>query len=187
MSDTTGLTLADNTSSLAIENNSRILLMFDAGSATDDWAFRWANPDSSTNRIAEILAFNAAGRLTWNFIAGLDVSVRDLGDGFTYVMLLPIATADYNQNGVVDAPDYVMWRKSLGSTTNHAADGNHNGIVDNDDFELWRSTFGELAIGSGSAIAATPVPEPGILPLVTIIGIWALCLTQRGDMRRLDK
>ena len=147
MSDTTGLTLADNTSSLAIENNSHMVLTFDAGSATDDWAFRWANPDSSTNRIAEILALNAAGRLIWNSVAGLDVSVRDLGDGFTYVMLLPIAAADYNHNGIVDAADYVLWRKSLGSTTNLAADGNHNGMVDNDDFELWRSTFGELAMG----------------------------------------
>ena len=137
MSDTTGLTLADNTSSLAIENNSRMVLTFDAGSATDDWAFRWANPDSSTNRIAEILALNAAGRLIWNSVAGLDVSVRDLGDGFTYVMLLSWpATTTTTASSM--RPTMCCGEKASGTTFTPA------------DYDVWlRSHFGQ-STGGGS-------------------------------------
>ena len=37
---------------------------------------------------------------------------------------------DYNFNGVVDAADYIVWRKSLGSTNDLRADGDGNGSVD---------------------------------------------------------
>ena len=39
-------------------------------------------------------------------------------------------TGDYNGNGVVDAADYVVWRKTLNSTaspTGSGADGNQSG------------------------------------------------------------
>ena len=50
---------------------------------------------------------------------------------------------DYNSNGSVDAADYVLWRKTLGSTTMLAADGSGpstgvpNGVVDSFDYSFW--------------------------------------------------
>ena len=43
---------------------------------------------------------------------------------------------DYNLDGAVDAADYVLWRATLGSTTNLAADGNQNGVIDSSDFDV---------------------------------------------------
>jgi glucose/arabinose dehydrogenase len=78
---------------------------------------------------------------------------------------------DYNSDGSVDAADYVLWRKTLGSTTMLDADGDGDGIVDTFDFEIWRTTFGNVA-GAGAAGQAAFVPEPGsyVLYLATCIG-----------------
>ena len=49
---------------------------------------------------------------------------------------------DYNANSTVDAGDYVLWRKTVGSVTNHQADGSGltigvpNGTVDQSDYNL---------------------------------------------------
>ena len=55
---------------------------------------------------------------------------------------------DYNQDGTVDAADYVVWRKSLGQVgVDLAADGNGNGKVDEPDFNIWRTRFGAIVSG----------------------------------------
>ena len=52
---------------------------------------------------------------------------------------------DYNFDGAVDAADYVVWRKTEGSTTDLRADGNGDGRVDQADHELLKSNFGQSA------------------------------------------
>jgi T5SS/PEP-CTERM-associated repeat protein len=77
---------------------------------------------------------------------------------------------DYNDNGVVDAADYVVWRNTLGDAgIGLPADGNGNNQIDPGDYTVWRMHFGQ-ASGSGTAqlhvkpkLAA--VPEPGTLVL----------------------
>lgn len=72
--------------------------------------------------------------------------------------LLP--TGDYNQNGIVDAADYAIWRDSLGQSISpgDGADGNRNGVIDSGDYNLWRSHFGESL--TNATFTATSVPEP---------------------------
>jgi parallel beta-helix repeat protein len=80
---------------------------------------------------------------------------------------------DYNQNSVVDAGDYLVWRDSFGQSGSAlAADGDGNGSVGDEDYELWRTHFGQKAGPTGSSsIAATglpggnsyPVPEPSTI------------------------
>jgi T5SS/PEP-CTERM-associated repeat protein len=77
---------------------------------------------------------------------------------------------DYNQNGVVDAADYVVYRNTLGQTgTGLPADGNNNGQVDTGDLTVWQANFGKTA-GSGSTVgSAASVPEPAGLALVAVM------------------
>lgn len=70
-----------------------------------------------------------------------------------------VAPGDYNGDGTVDAADYLVWRRTLDSTTDLRADGNGNGVIDANDYSVWQSYFG-ATYGNGSASATAPVPEP---------------------------
>jgi T5SS/PEP-CTERM-associated repeat protein len=66
-------------------------------------------------------------------------------------ILLP---GDYNNNGAVDAADYVIWRKGVGIAPTPES------------YNLWRVNFGEPS-GSGAASALnSTVPEPTTLVLL---------------------
>jgi hypothetical protein len=71
----------------------------------------------------------------------------------------PLLPGDYNDDNVVDAADYVVWRKTLGMTGVPAysgADGNGDTTIDQDDFQVWRTHFGQTLSppGHGSGAAA---------------------------------
>jgi hypothetical protein len=75
---------------------------------------------------------------------------------------------DYNRNGIVDAADYIVWRKMFGQLgTGLAADGDLSGAVDAGDYNVWRENFGQAAPGAGAAQPfETGVPEPSSMMLV---------------------
>ena len=91
----------------------------------------------------------------------------------TSIVLRVALAGDYNFDGVVDAADYVVWRKSLGQTGDGlAADGNADGVVDNWDHSVWTAHFGQTA-GSGSVGSLqSAVPEPATLFLL-LLGVIA--------------
>ena len=68
----------------------------------------------------------------------------------------PALLGDYNLNNVVDAADYIVWRKSLnttGVTPYYGADGSGNGSIGQEDLAVWRARFGNTAppaAGSGA-------------------------------------
>ena len=76
-------------------------------------------------------------------------------------------TGDYNENGTVDAADYVLWRD------NPAAFGG-----DPAGYNTWRANFGNTAAGSGIAVGAAAVPEPMGLVLL-LVGVLGLGLGRR--------
>jgi len=93
---------------------------------------------------------------------------------------------DYNQDLIVDASDYTVWRSALGSTNSPRADGNFDGLVDAADYTVWRDNFGlDLSgagygspIGSGSigGALAVAVPEPTTVLMALIAGCGFLSL-----------
>jgi glucose/arabinose dehydrogenase len=69
-----------------------------------------------------------------------------------------LLAGDYNANGTVDAADYILWRKTLGSTTVLAADGSHNNKVDQADYTIWQNNFGNT-VHTSSPGAGSTIPE----------------------------
>ena len=81
-------------------------------------------------------------------VSPIDLAIlRDVG------VPIKIATGDFNQDGVVDAADYVVWRKGLGTT-----------YLPND-YNVWRAHFGETGSRGASIDATAAVPEPGTIAI----------------------
>ncbi len=87
---------------------------------------------------------------------------------------------DFNNDGKVDAGDYVTWRKNDG--TNNALP-NDNGLgtpITSAHYDLWRENFGTPpGAGSGSGLGEAAVPEPASAALL-LIGIVTLCWRRRS-------
>jgi hypothetical protein len=74
---------------------------------------------------------------------------------------------DYNNNGVVDAADYIVYRKYL-NTLEEIPNDETPGWVMQDDLEVWRRRFGSTG-GSGGASSST-VPEPASCVACALLG-----------------
>jgi hypothetical protein len=95
--------------------------------------------------------------------ANYTVSNVWVGTASDFFALPTAAMGDFNADGVVDAADYSVWRKTFGQTgAGLAADGDGDYLVDVGDFHVWRAHFGEVVgSGGGSGIGLQPaVPEP---------------------------
>lgn len=72
--------------------------------------------------------------------------------------------ADYDGDLEIGAGDYDLWSQSFGSTIDLRADGNQDGVVDAIDFTLWRDAQ-ELATLAQTSFAASDLAPP-LLPAV---------------------
>jgi hypothetical protein len=100
---------------------------------------------------------------------GSDVVLLGLGSEFIGVPGLP---GDYNDDGVVNAADYVVWRNADGTSTELP---NRNpelgGDVGADDYTYWVNNFGN-GLETGSAASAA-VPEPAAALLLMLAALAA--------------
>jgi hypothetical protein len=97
--------------------------------------------------------------------------------------LIPASNGDYNQNGVVDAADYVVWRASAGQTgVGLVADGNGDNVVNTLDYDYWRGKFGQSVLGAGAGSDFSPgsaVPEPSTCGWLGVVMALAFCRRRR--------
>lgn len=151
-----------------------------------------------TLNVSLINGFHPAGGnsfdiLDWGSLAGTFTSLQlaPIGGGYVWdtsqlytigVLSVGGTLGDYNHNGVVDAPDYAIWRKTRGqSGSGLDADGDGNGVVDAGDLGVWQSQFGKPpGSGSGSGASLSAVPEPTtVVMLISAIGGWCGCASGR--------
>jgi hypothetical protein len=93
-----------------------------------------------------------------NTLGHFDTTLRDAnGDSIPLTVnngsltLSSFPTGDYNSNGIVDAADYVVWRKTDGTLA---------------DYNVWRAHFGQSDASDTGASATTGVPEPATFVLL---------------------
>ena len=135
-----------------------------------------ANNAVYTQENDPFLEFGFSFNAEWGSI---DVDFLSYAFGIHLPTQAPTGIAgDFNEDGKVDAADYVVWRKNTA-----------NGALPNDDglttqtarFNLWRGNFGEMEMpGGGSGSGA--VPEPSSAVLLSLAAI-AVGLSARRRMR----
>ena len=105
-------------------------------------------------------AFAVSSPYTWN-LSQLYTT------GEVTLAALPAIPGDFNNNGTVDAADYIVWRKT---------DGTQAG------YNTWRAHFGQAA-GSGAAGDSLnmAVPEPESLSLLLVAAVGCL-IVPRGRL-----
>jgi len=120
--------------------------------------------------------------------AGDDYAV--LFENFTLIDPNKVLPGDYNNDGMVDAIDYAVWRENLG-TSGPEGDGTGDdllgvpdGDVDTFDYQFWAANFGATT-GSGqlSAALSSSTPEPSTSLLVALLlGVASGTYTRRSPI-----
>jgi hypothetical protein len=127
-------------------------------------------PGDGTYPFAYVDVTSASGVLiTGTFVIGSDSAPIGIGSGLLLTLggqLIGGVPGDFNDNGTVDAADYVLWR-SGGPLQNNSTAG-----VQPADYDFWRSRFGAIAgTGAGVGAMSAAIPEPSSLGLLAI-AIW---------------
>jgi autotransporter-associated beta strand protein len=94
---------------------------------------------------------------------------------------VPLA-GDFNNDGKVDAGDYVTWLKANG-TNNALLNDNGLGVpVGQAHLDLWRQNFGNARPAAGSGLAGGTIPEPSTI-LLALVAAAGLTATSRRRKR----
>jgi hypothetical protein len=114
------------------------------------------------------------------YIRWLSSNISGANDGLAIddfsigTSLAPGIAGDYNNNGIVDAGDYIIWRKKLNQSVVIPNDITPGTVVSQDHTE-WKNRFGKTSSEFGAG-AGTSVPEPGTKHFaVTMAAVALLC------------
>ncbi|WP_146590455.1 sialidase family protein [Posidoniimonas polymericola] len=97
-------------------------------------------------------------------------------DGLGYALVTEPLLGDFNNDGVVDAADYSVWRDNLGAsiTLPNEDPSVTPGTVSEQDYETWRKNYGAVAAAPSTG-GAREVPEPAAAWLLPgLAGRWWL-------------
>ncbi len=117
--------------------------------------------------VTKVLPANEWGRIIAT--GGINSFIVDgtdfLIDNLSATLLAGLA-GDYNKNQVVDAGDYVLWRKLLNTPSG---------------YNSWRSNFSAAGMDaeSGTSVAAFAIPEPPTLAMVLLGFPWFVAIPRR--------
>jgi hypothetical protein len=113
------------------------------------------------------------------YLTRLDLAVlADLG---WEVELPPLVAGDYNDNGTVDAADYVLWRQNLGTINDLRNDTTGVRAIGTAQYNLWWANFGK-PINSPGHTAHLPEPSALTLSLVFVaVGVGRVSAISRRN------
>jgi hypothetical protein len=116
------------------------------------------------------------------YVATTVGAFTSLADGSFELLLatdLPVPEGipgDYNNDRVVDAADYIVWRNNLDTLAVLPNDSTPGVTIE--DYQVWKQSFG-MTVGGGAVTMATTVPEPATFALCGIAGMLGRCTLRR--------
>jgi len=91
---------------------------------------------------------------------------------WTYTVVAEVPVGDYTADFAVDIADYAAWRLWFGSTTDLSADGNGSEVVEAADYLLWRKHLATARLPSAKAGGVLyVVPEPSGCYLLGLLAL----------------
>ncbi len=150
--------------------DSSLYATLNVGTADQVTLRREANSDADTFNQSDLpvhFGLAAADHVDWLRIVWPDGTVQFLhnvtGDQYISVSYANALPGDFSGDGVVDAADFVLWRKYFGAPFTQ------------DDYNTWRANFGRmLSAGLGTN---SSVPEP------TTLALWIAALAALAGKR----
>ena len=103
----------------------------------------------------------------------LEFSFSLVGDESMAGVVIYQLTGDYNDDGIVNAADYTVWRDAVGSPTAALAnrDPSNSGAVDADDYAVWKANYGNSSDDGviGEPLNSVPEPSAGLIVLSMLV------------------
>ncbi|TWT36579.1 Soluble aldose sugar dehydrogenase YliI precursor [Posidoniimonas corsicana] len=99
-------------------------------------------------------------------------------------IVLGTPAGDYNEDDVIDAADFTVWRDSLSDTVAAwaGADGDGDGVVTVSDYDIWRQNYG--AVSSTAADSSSGgIPEHRSATLVMVALAIGISLSRQPECR----
>jgi enediyne biosynthesis protein E4 len=93
-------------------------------------------------------------------------------DQYLTISYAGVQPGDFNRDGVVDAADFVLWRKGQGN------------LYTQRDFALWQGYYGQAPAGGGGQSGNVPEPASGLLCLLAACAIWSRVAHRLGQPLR---
>ena len=93
---------------------------------------------------------------------------------------------DYNENNVVDAADYTVWRDKLGQNVALPNEVETPNQVTIEDYNYWKANFGAGGSGAGNTAAGVAVPEPATAVLLLLSALASACRRNRCSLETND-
>jgi glycosidase len=115
--------------------------------------------------------FDSPTLYAWDLLAGqqlqlsqgfIDFSLGPLSGRYLLIVGPTIFTGDFDQDGIVDSHDEVLWRKAFGIA---GADANGDGLTNAADYVAWRKHV-EAGLRTGGTASSLRVPEPSAMLLI---------------------
>ena len=174
------LDMGDGGNSLAEAGEWNVIQTIDMSTVPSGWYRLGLDYDPTTGDVTatfddQKFMFNTATGLLGSFFVGYREGITDEQSRLEllnppiydlFETAPPVLAGDYNDDGKVDAADYVVWRNG-GPLLNETVTP---GSVTPEDYDEWQAHFGNMTPGGGQNSAAA-VPEPGSVALAML----ALC------------
>jgi hypothetical protein len=141
------------------------------GNTADDFLPNFSGGDSNSNNqldLGETWTYTAtrpviAGQFTTTGSASAQDIINQVINSTDQTNYFGAVNANFNGDAVVDAADYVMWRKNSATSsgaTRSEGDADGNGAVNEDDYFVWRSQFDTTPAGASALGEADDGADP---------------------------